>query len=71
MAPGSEDKVLSHVRHMLHVVPNPSLTFDKSSCGLGLDLGYSFEELLVSAVVQIDFLVRCSHNYPPLFVGII
>ena len=40
-----DDIVLSHVRHVLHVVSIPSLIFDKSSGGLGLDLGYSFENL--------------------------
>ena len=44
--------VLGHVRHMLHVMSNPSLVFDKSSCCLGLDLGHSFEDLLVSATTS-------------------
>jgi hypothetical protein len=41
--------------HVLHVMSNLSLIFDKSSCCLGLDLGYSFEQQLMSAVVQVDF----------------
>ena len=53
---------------------DPFLIFDKSSGGLGLDSGYGFEDLLVSAVVQTDFLICCSHydspESPP-FLGII
>ena len=50
-------------------MPNPSLIFDKSSGGLRLDLGYGFEDLLMSAVVQIDFLICCSHDDSPPFLG--
>ena len=50
-----DDLVLSHVRHMLHVVSNPALIFDKSSSSLGLDLGYSLEELIMGAVVHLTF----------------
>ena len=42
-----DDVVLGHGRHMLHVMSNPSLTFDKSSCCLGLDLGYGSEDLKI------------------------
>ena len=66
-----DDIVPSHGRHMLHVMSNPSLIFDKSRSGLGLDLGCSFEDLLMSAVVQIDFPICCSHNDSPPFLGII
>ena len=50
---------------------DPFLIFDKSSCGLGLDSGYGFEELIVSAVDQTDFLICCSnYDFPP-FHGLI
>ena len=63
--------MFGHGRHMFHMVPNPSLIFDKSSCSLGLDLGYGFEDLLVSAVVQIDIQICCSPDDSPPFLGII
>jgi len=44
--------MLDHIRHVLHIVPNPPIIFDKSRGGLGLDSGYSFEQLLMSTVVQ-------------------
>ena len=68
---GIDNGVLGHGRHMFHVMSNPSLIFDKRRSGLGLDLGYSFEDLLMSAVVQIDFLICRSHNDSPPFLGII
>ena len=66
---GMDDIMFSYGSHMFHLVSNPSLIFDKSSGCLGLDLGYSFEKLLVSATVQIDFLVSCCHNHSPPFLG--
>ena len=68
----SDDIVLGcHEHHVLHVVSNLHLIFDKSSGDLGLDLGYGFEKLLVSAVVPIDFLICCSHCDSPPFLGLI
>ena len=46
--------MFGHGRHTFHVMSNPSLIFDKSRSGLGLDLGYSLEDLLMSAVVQLE-----------------
>ena len=46
----ADDVVFSHVGYVLHVVPIPLVIFDKSNRSLGLDLGYSCEYLLVSAV---------------------
>ena len=68
---GRDNIMFSHGSHKFHWVSNPSLIFDKSSGGLGLNPGYSFEELLVSAVVQADFLVCCSPYDSPPFLGII
>jgi hypothetical protein len=53
---------------VLHIVPNPPIIFDKSCGGLGLDSGYSFEQLFMSTVVQVDFLVCSSHNDSPPFL---
>ena len=64
----SDDIVLDHVRHVLHVVSNQPIIFDKSCCCLGLDSGYSFEQLLMSTVVQVDFLSCSSHNDSPPFL---
>ena len=44
---GIDNIMFSYGRHMLHMVSNPSLIFDKSSCSLGLDLGHGFEQLLI------------------------
>jgi hypothetical protein len=60
--------VLDHIRHVLHIVPNPPIIFYKSRGGLGLDSGYSFEQLFMSTVVQVDFLVCSSHNDSPPFL---
>ena len=68
---GINNIMFSQGRHMFHMMSNPSLIFDKSSGGLGLDPGYGFEELLMSAVVQVDFLICCSHYDSPPFLGII
>ncbi len=60
----SEDIVLNHICHVLHVVSNPPIIFDKRCCSLGLDLGYSFEQLLMIRVVQVDFLSGCIYDDP-------
>ena len=40
---GIDNIMFSHGRHMFHMMSNPSLIFDKSRSGLGLDLGYSMK----------------------------
>ena len=57
---GIDNIMFGHGRHMFHVVSNPSLIFNKRRSGLGLNLGYGFEDLFMSAVIQIDFMICCS-----------
>ena len=68
---GGDNIMFGHDRHMCHLVSNPSLIFDKSSGGFGLNPGYSFEKLLVVAVVQTDFLICCSNCDSPPFLGLL